>query len=319
MPTFLVHGFRWNRISIRIHIIMNDLDDAAPEWIIAPATSVTLLNSFYTLFDFLPPSNPPPAPQPLPTVADQVIIEDEVTRGTEKLTKANKRNRSISNLRGLVLRPKNNGIVGLSGGRGQEKDKEDGVNGNGTGSREKKSPVGATAAPTTKTTEKRPTFNDWSVVKLLEQYDPEIEIPSQPHAYVADYMVEVSLGVSVAEEMARYEAKIREEESLLSAPVTPLSPEKTGFSTVDENGELASPPLSARDVRRKSRRLNWFEKLRDGLQKDAAIGWHVVVCGDEERTPPSINEDEDEESVEEEEYQKPPRSANLRGFFGMKN
>ncbi|EKD19660.1 uncharacterized protein L3040_001995 [Drepanopeziza brunnea f. sp. 'multigermtubi'] len=319
MPTFLVHGFRWNRTSIRIHIILNNLDDAAPEWIIAPASSVTLLNSFYTLFDFLPPSNPPPASSPLAPVADQVVTEEEATRGTEKLTKANKSNRSISSLRDLVLRPKSNGVVSLGGGRGKEKDKEDGPNGNGTGSRETKPPAGATVAPTTKTTEKRPTFNDWSVVKLLEQYDPEIETCSQPHAYVADYMVEVSLGVSVAEEMARYEAKIAEEESLLSAPATPLSPEKTGFPTVDENGELASPPLSARDVRRKSRRLNWFEKLRDGLQKEAAIGWHVVVCGDEERTPPSINEDEDKESVEEEGYQKPPRSAGLRGFFGMKN
>jgi hypothetical protein len=135
-------------------------------------------------------------------------------------------------------------------------------------------------------------------------------------------MVEVSLGVSVAEEMARYEAKISEDESPLSVPGTPLPPERAGIPatpTVDENGVLASPPLSARDIRRNSKRLNWFEKLRDGLQKEAAIGWHVVVCGDEERTPPSIYEEEDEESVEDEGYQKPPRSASLRGFFGIKN
>src|ERR1700742_1838973 len=72
MPTYLLHGFRWRRESIRIHIVMNDLGDAAAEWILAPATSLSLLNSFYANFDFLPPSNPPqqkydiPVP-PIPT------------------------------------------------------------------------------------------------------------------------------------------------------------------------------------------------------------------------------------------------------------
>lgn len=55
MPTYLVHGFRWHRPSIRIHIILYDLEDAAPEWIIAPATAATIVSSFYKAFDFLPP------------------------------------------------------------------------------------------------------------------------------------------------------------------------------------------------------------------------------------------------------------------------
>src|SRR5271167_3724871 len=59
MPTYLVHGFRWPRAAIRIHIILFDLEDAASDWIVAPASAITILNSFYTLYDFLPPSHPP--------------------------------------------------------------------------------------------------------------------------------------------------------------------------------------------------------------------------------------------------------------------
>ena len=35
MPAYLVHGFRWARGAIRIHIALYDIDDAAAEWIIA--------------------------------------------------------------------------------------------------------------------------------------------------------------------------------------------------------------------------------------------------------------------------------------------
>jgi exonuclease III len=73
--------------------------------------------------------------------------------------------------------------------------------------------------------------------------------------------------------------------------------------------------LSARDIRRISRRLGWFEKLRDGLQKGADIGWFVVVCGDEERASPEIEIGTTSEDTEEEDL-KTPRSAGLRSFFG---
>ncbi|PBP27113.1 hypothetical protein BUE80_DR001854 [Diplocarpon rosae] len=225
MPTFLIHGFRWNRVHIRVHIILHDLEDAAPDWILAPATSVTLLNSFYTLFDFLPPSNPPPAEYPIAL----------------------------------------------------------------------------------------------DVVKLLEQYNPEnMESASQPYAYVADYMVEVLLGVSITEEMARYEAKVKEEEARLSVPGTPGTPGTAGFppkATSQEKAGLISPPLSSREIRKRSRRLGWFTKLRDALQAGEEIGWYVVVCGDQERAAPSMVEAR-EEGSEEDEPQKAPRNAGLRGFFG---
>ena len=46
MPTWLVHGFRWPRAQIRIHTILQNLDDVAPEWIMAPATSACLHENF---------------------------------------------------------------------------------------------------------------------------------------------------------------------------------------------------------------------------------------------------------------------------------
>jgi hypothetical protein len=50
MPTYLLHGFRWSRPSIRIHIILQNLDDAASDWIVAPNTQRTLCHNFHKLF-----------------------------------------------------------------------------------------------------------------------------------------------------------------------------------------------------------------------------------------------------------------------------
>ncbi|EEU40370.1 uncharacterized protein NECHADRAFT_105910 [Fusarium vanettenii 77-13-4] len=59
MPTYLCHGFRWHRRAIRIYVILNDLEDAASNWIIGPATSSSIIDQFYTSYDFLPEVAPP--------------------------------------------------------------------------------------------------------------------------------------------------------------------------------------------------------------------------------------------------------------------
>ena len=46
MPTWIVHGFRWPRAQIRIHIILQNLDDAAPEWLMAPASTACMMENF---------------------------------------------------------------------------------------------------------------------------------------------------------------------------------------------------------------------------------------------------------------------------------
>ena len=55
MPTYLCHGFRWHRKNIRPFVILNNLDDAAPDWVIGRATSTVILKQLYRLYDFIPP------------------------------------------------------------------------------------------------------------------------------------------------------------------------------------------------------------------------------------------------------------------------
>ncbi|GKU14419.1 unnamed protein product [Fusarium langsethiae] len=62
MPTYLCHGFRWHRRDIRIFVILNDLEDAAPNWILAPASSYCILDQLHAQFDFLPELTPPTTP-----------------------------------------------------------------------------------------------------------------------------------------------------------------------------------------------------------------------------------------------------------------
>lgn len=50
MPVYLLHGFRWPRAAIRIHIILQNLDDAAAEWLVAPTTTETMLENFQKLY-----------------------------------------------------------------------------------------------------------------------------------------------------------------------------------------------------------------------------------------------------------------------------
>jgi hypothetical protein len=307
MPTYLVHGFRWQRTNIRIHIILQDLDDAAPEWIVAPATSITLLNSFYSLYDFLPPSNPPPASYRLPAAPSTAVVVSDERVGRRTLTKKNKSHDSLGKKGRPVSISSNAVLKGHANARGSgSKSSED-----------SKPSTMASGSSHPGKVERAPTFNDWSVVKLVEQYDPiDIQVVSQPYAYVADFMVEVGLSVSVTAEMEKYEAELRGDEAVLNTPSTSGTPDTSGFVA---SGEAGAAGISAREMRRKSRRLNWFEKLRDNLQNGEDIGWYVVYCGDEERATPSLEKSRGSSLTSEEDGPlRTSRSASLRGFFNRK-
>ena len=47
MPTYLVHAFRWPRQMVRIHIILQNLDDCSPDWLMAPPTSAALFENLH--------------------------------------------------------------------------------------------------------------------------------------------------------------------------------------------------------------------------------------------------------------------------------
>ena len=58
MPVYLVHGFRWPRRAIRIHIILNNVEEAAPEWLMSLSTTTALIANFRTIYSNLMPSLP---------------------------------------------------------------------------------------------------------------------------------------------------------------------------------------------------------------------------------------------------------------------
>jgi len=119
---------------------------------------------------------------------------------------------------------------------------------------------------------------DWSAVKLLEEYDPaDLASVSRPHAYVADYVVQVDLSVSVSDEMQRYEERVRKRNLAENDPPMFFAPDKkTAKSSRSGGGGGGSSSGGG----------GWFEKLRDQLQRGEDIRWYVVVNGDEVRDWP---------------------------------
>lgn len=97
MPTYLCHGFRWHRRDIRVFVVLNDLEDAASNWVIGPATSSAILSQLHTSFDFLP--EPPPAPpspcatkKPRPATASEgepLHHDDDFTVPPSRVAEAN--------------------------------------------------------------------------------------------------------------------------------------------------------------------------------------------------------------------------------------
>ncbi|KAK7998250.1 hypothetical protein PG989_006290 [Apiospora arundinis] len=117
-------------------------------------------------------------------------------------------------------------------------------------------------------------FNDWSTVKLLEEYDPaNLNQLNGPWAYVADHIVRVDTSASIAEEMMNYEERMKSEKV------------KAMTGPSDETGRNRNTSGN--------KKPGWFEMLRDQLQRGEDIKWYVVVCGDEERStsPKDVGED----------------------------
>ncbi|CAI4210626.1 unnamed protein product [Parascedosporium putredinis] len=89
MPTYLCHGFRWHRHSIRVFVVLQDLEEAAPEWILSPQSTSSILEAFYKVFDFIPEPDPSPdstarrtaiataAPAEAPAPPSSVPIEED--------------------------------------------------------------------------------------------------------------------------------------------------------------------------------------------------------------------------------------------------
>ncbi|KAK0619818.1 hypothetical protein B0T14DRAFT_401633, partial [Immersiella caudata] len=212
MPAYLCHGFRWHRRSVRVYVVVQNLDDASPEWIIPAKSATCILESFYNLFDFLPYCSPSDH-----DINSPVSSEDgNLTQNTSRAQSRGHRSRS------------QRGHGGTSGADFFAQ--------------------------------------DWSVVKVLEEYDPmNLDEVSRPYAYVADYVVPVDLSVSIAEEMQKYEERVKADRD---PPIMGPGSDETGRKKANKQ------------------RTGWFEKLRDQLQRGEEIRWYVVVNGDEVRDFP---------------------------------
>ena len=279
MPTYLCHGFRWHRKSIRYFVVLQDLDDAAPEWIVASQSAVAFLDRFYELFDFLPPSNPPRSQGSLGD-HNYTLSNDNHTHSHPPSTHQNRHRR---------LDTKERDDVRVDRARETWSNRiRDGASRSRSRSRPRKRSRDNFKASRPATPEPDAAFNDWSIVKLLEEYDPaNLNQLNGPWAYVADHIVRVDTSASIAEEMINYEERMKSEK--VKATTGPS--DKTGR---DRNPSGNKKP-------------GWFEMLRDQLQRGEEIQWYVVVCGDEERSASTKDIGEDRVAAEE------------QGIFAPKN
>lgn len=87
MPTYLCHGFRWHRPAIRSFVIINNLDDVAPDWIIGRTSASVILDQFRHSYDFLSSrslaatapteeGDLSPPPSRVPASDDEVLMHD---------------------------------------------------------------------------------------------------------------------------------------------------------------------------------------------------------------------------------------------------
>ncbi|KAK4145909.1 uncharacterized protein C8A04DRAFT_35473 [Dichotomopilus funicola] len=183
MPTYLCHGFRWQRPSICIFVILQNLEDASPHWIISAKSSQCILNSFYEKFDFLPDCSPTSGSS-TPTKGVDVDDDDDTVRSGPFLPANGPNNvKDRSQSRGRVRDRSRSQSTHQSRSHSDATQRR--VSSPGTAGDDGS---GITASSTA--ARDALAGQSWSAVKLLEEFDPnDLTAVSQPHAYVADYAI----------------------------------------------------------------------------------------------------------------------------------
>lgn len=299
MPTYLCHGFKWQRRSIIVYIVVQNVDNAAPEYIVRQGSPYSLITSFYTLFDFLPDCVfPPTRPSSVATrtysidrssIATSSVKDDNESINYRSIqpNRSRSRGRSVSGLQSrqssqyyVESRDKETPMPRKeSSNSSRKRSKSDTArnnippNSSSPMAYQKSKYQGPPSPPLAPANlvdnSSDPVLcQEWSPVKLLEEYDPnDLETASRPCAYVADYVKRIDASCSIVEEIQKYEQRVR------SSPV----PAVTGPSSDEMLND------KKRDTTKISR-AGWFEKLRDQLQQNQEIRWYVVVHGEEDRT-----------------------------------
>jgi hypothetical protein len=273
MPAYLCHGFRWHRRSVRVFVIVQNLDDASPEWIIPPKSAQSLLEAFYNLFDFLPYCVPPPRSGS--GYGSSTLRTGGAGSEDDESYVSTANSHGGGNGRGTRSRSQS------AAGRAPPSSSQKSRSRSGTRSRQQSNPPPAPSSQVVLGAHGTPVgqddvqTQDWSVVKLLEEYDPmNLEEMSRPYAYVADYAVRIDLSASIMDEIAAYEERVRADRD----------PPVTGPS--DEGAAAVAGGKKKSGKKQQGAGTGWFERLRDQLQRGEEIRWYVVNNGDEVREWP---------------------------------
>ncbi|KJR85686.1 uncharacterized protein SPSK_08923 [Sporothrix schenckii 1099-18] len=312
MPTYLCHGFRWHRPSIRVFVIVQDLEDASPDWVVRPATTRSLLDAFGRLFDFLPTQDleTDAEAEAAAVVAAAAAAAQKAAEATAAAAASASEQRGRRQSISQAARAK-------SKSRKDKKDKEKAAK-----VKEKNDAAGtpgaAGAAPlsgptpvagVTRRNDGRDEVlarQDRSPIKLLEEHDTQrLDEMSRPHAYVADYVARIDLSASIVDEMARYERlqqqRWRREQKTKDGFPSMAGPSEEGASLGAALGAgEGSGGGSGATLTKRKKGSGWLEQLRDQLQRGEDIRWYVVVNDDEDRAYPGEVEGEETDDETEE-------------------
>ncbi|KAI1172687.1 hypothetical protein F4777DRAFT_491592 [Nemania sp. FL0916] len=278
MPTYLCHGFRWHRKTVRFYIAKHDIEDGATEWIVAPRSEAAIIEHFYNSYNFLPPVNPPSRHAPSLAYRRHHHAPSNDSSYVSRT--------SSSEYHGSEDPSSSNGTGTKTRSRSASRQSSKSLSRPRTSGRDETTntipfPPLPLLSPSSNGMKSSNFFDKPPPIKLLEEFDPKDEsMASAPWAYVADHVVKVGTSVSIADEMFRYETRMKRD------------PNRAMHGPSDEYGRKV---LGA-----SSKKAGWLEKLRDQLQRGESIRWYIVVCGDEEREN-STGYEEDGELLEEEE------------------
>ncbi|KAI0100890.1 hypothetical protein GGR51DRAFT_341579 [Nemania sp. FL0031] len=283
MPTYLCHGFRWHRKTVRYYIARHDIEDGATEWIVAPRSEAAIIEHFYSAYNFLPPVNPPSRNGPSPAFRKHHHAPSNDSSYVSRTSSSEyhgSEDQSYSNGNGNGTNARN----GSTSRRSSKSLSRPRTSGRDETTNSIPFPPLPLLSPSSIATKQSNYFDNAPPIKLLEEFDPKDEsMASAPWAYVADYVIRVDTSVSIADEMFRYESRMKRNNN------------RAMHGPSDEYGRKVFGTSS--------KKAGWLEKLRDQLQRGESIRWYVVVCGDEERDNPTGHEEEGELLEEEEEYE----------------